>query len=547
MYESTGDERFRERANQIVTGLAECQKALGTGYLSAFPATAFDTLETKYKGVWAPYYTMHKIMAGLLEVHRVFGNEAALRITIGMADYFRGRMAKLTPEQIDGVLHTTGFGPQNEFGGMSEVLHQLYALTGRPEDLAFANLFDRACIVDPLAANQDVLERLHANTHIPQAIGWWSHYLTTGDTHYRDAARNFQRMVSLNRSFVSGSNSENEHFFKLGQEAAKLSPSTGETCNVYNMLKLTRNLFQAAPDPALADFYETALFNHILGSFDPDDGMTTYYQSLKPGHFKVYGTPLNSFWCCTGTGLENHAKYGDSLYFHNDDTLWVNLFIASEVQWKEMGVSVRQETNFPKQEGTTLLIKTAKPIEFTLNLRIPSWATDGVTVKINGEAQKMTATPQSYLALKRTWKEGDRVELQLPMRLHLHRALDDAKTIAVLYGPIVLAGELGRENYPASDHTKGQHDLSKTPTPRAPALVDVDLANPSAWLKPVSGKPLTFTTVNAARPADLTLSPLYALHHQRYTVYWKTMTAPEWTAAEEAASKTVPPLVPKKD
>ena len=524
MYESTGDEQFRQRADQLVTELAKCQDAIGTGYLSAFPATMFDTLEAKYGGVWAPYYTIHKIMAGLLEVHRVWGNEQALKIAVRMADYFNARMSKLSPEQIEQVLHTNKRGPQNEFGGMSEVLHQLYRLTGKPEHLKLANLFDRPWIVEPLAQHQDILQGLHANTHIPQAIGWFSHYLVTGEPLYRDAAQYFWQEVALQRSYVTGSNSNGEHFYMLGLEASQLSPSSAETCNVYNMLKLTRDLFEYTPDARYADFYEKALFNHILGSMDPDTGMTMYYFSMKPGHFKVYGSPTGSFWCCTGTGIENHAKYGDSIYFHKQDSLWVNLFIASELTWKEKGLVLRQETQFPQQQGSRLIFKLNQATELALNLRIPEWATHGVTVKVNGDIQKAEAGPQSYLTLKRLWKNEDTVELSLPMALHLHRASDDPNTVAILYGPIVLAGELGREAFPPDDHADGNpSSLSKVPSPPVPVLVN-DTTDVDSWIKPVPGKPLTFTTLKAARPADFTLVPLYRLHHQRYSVYWKVMS-----------------------
>jgi hypothetical protein len=537
MYESTGDARYRERCERVVAALAECQKAMGTGYVSAFPATAFDTLEAKYGGVWAPYYTIHKIMAGLVDAHRAFGDEQALDVAKGMADYFGGRMAKLTPEQIEGVLRTYKGAPQNEFGGMSDVLHRLYLLTGRDSDLKLANLFDRAWIIDPLASGTDDLTGLHANTHLAQSIGWWMHYLDTGETHYRDAATYFWQEVARRRSYVPGDNSDGEHFFKLGVEAGALSPNTAETCNVYNILKLTRALFEAEPDAEYADFYERALFNHILGSIDPVDGMTTYFISLKPGHYKVYGTPLDSFWCCNGTGMENHAKYGDSIYFHDADKLWVNLFIASEARWGEKGVTVRQETQFPREEGTAFVLKAEKPVAFTLNLRVPGWAANGVAVSVNGERQPVQAKPGSYLALTRTWKDGDRVDYRLPMSLSVHHAEDDPKTIAVMYGPVVLAGELGREDYPASDHLPAQTLLSGAPDPRVPALVDVDADQPAKWLKRVPGKALTFSTANGAKPGDVTLSPLYAIHHQRYTVYWKCMTGGEWSAEEAANQK----------
>lgn len=537
MYQSTGDPRYKENAEKVVAGLDACQKAIGTGYLSAFPATAFDTLESKYGGVWAPYYTIHKIMNGLLDCYETFDDQQALKIVQGMADYFSGRMDKLTPDQIEGVLHTTKQGPQNEFGGMSDVLHRLSSITGRAEDLKLANLFDRPWIVDPMAEGHDTLQGLHANTHIPQAIGWWRHYLTTGEKHYRDAARFFWQEVALKRSYVEGGNSNGEHFFPLGLESKKLGAATAETCNVYNMLKLTRELFLAAPDAELGDYYEKALYNHILGSIDPNDGMTTYFLALGSGLFKVYATPLESFWCCNGTGMENHAKYGDSIYFHDEGSLWVSLYIASELDWKERGIRMRQETTYPQEQGSRFRFHLEKPVKMTMNLRIPGWATNGVSVSINDKPLQVDAKPGSYLPVKRLWQDGDLLGISLPMSLRVHHAEDDPKTVAFYFGPVLLAGEMGRENYPESDHTKGKLDLTKLPVPQVPVLVGVDPDHPSEWMKPVEGKPLTFQTTNAVRPQDLTLSPLYSIHHQRYVVYWQCMTSEEWAALQQKILK----------
>jgi DUF1680 family protein len=521
MYESTGDVRFKENAKRVISGMTACQKSLGTGYLSAFPASQFDILETKYWGVWAPYYTIHKIMAGLLDCYEAFSEPQALEITRRMADYFAGRMAKLSPEQIERMLHTDRHAPQNEFGGMSEVLLRLYSITGNPEYLKLANLFDRAWIIDPMAEGKDILAGLHANTHISQAIGWWTRYRITGETHFRDASLFFWKRVALNRSYVEGGNGNAEHFFESGQEAKQLGPSTAETCNVYNMLKLTRELFQTSPNAELGDFYEKALFNHILGSIDPEDGTTIYYLALKPGLFKVYATPLQSFWCCNGTGMENHAKYADSIYFHSTNELWVNLYIASELNWKQKGIKLRQKTDFPKQQGSTFQFSLKKPTQFTLNLRIPEWATNGVSITVNGAPLPVQVHPQSYLPIGRIWNNGDELEISLPMSFRVHHAPDDPKTVAFFYGPILLAGEMGKECYPASDYAQGATDFFKTPAPQAPWLEVLDPDNPADWMKPVPSRPLAFKTVNAIRPVDLTLSPFYGIHHQRYAVYWK--------------------------
>ncbi|HMB95096.1 MAG TPA: beta-L-arabinofuranosidase domain-containing protein, partial [Tepidisphaeraceae bacterium] len=372
----------------------------------------------------------------------------------------------------------------------------------------------------PLAKDDDALAGLHANTHIPQVDGFAWHYQVTGDTKYRDAAEHFWEIVTGRHSFVTGSNSFAEHFAKPDIEASQLAPDTAETCNTYNMLKLTRHLFEWNPKPQYADYYERALYNHILGSIDPDTGMTMYFLSLVPGHFKVYGTPTESFWCCTATGVENHAKYGDSIYFHNQSTLWVNLFIASELNWREKGIAIRQETKFPEEEATTLIFHMSQPTSLAVNLRVPYWATKGVSVKLNGEEQHITAESESYLTLDRLWKDGDRIEYSTPMSLHIHHAADLKNYVAIMYGPIVLAGDFGTSGVPNPAETKDQNHFNKLPRPEVPFLATTN-ENVADWLKPVPGHPLTFQTIDVGQPADATMIPLYAIRNERYTVYWK--------------------------
>ncbi|HEX3359282.1 MAG TPA: glycoside hydrolase family 127 protein, partial [Tepidisphaeraceae bacterium] len=388
MYASTGDERFKQRADEIVEELAKCQQALGQGgYLSAYPESFFDRLESGQK-VWAPYYTIHKIMAGLMDVNQLCGNAQALEIDNGMARYFKHRIDALSDDQMQMVMRT-------EFGGMMEVLANLSAVTGDADQLALAKRFDHHAVFDPLAAKEDKLARLHANTQIPKMTGSARVYELSGDMRYHDVPEFFWEAVTEHHSFVTGSNSFGEMFRAPDVEASDLVMNTAETCNTYNMLKLTRHLFEWEPQAQYMDYYEKALYNHILGSIDPETGMTLYYLSLHPGHFKVYSTPTQSFWCCTGTGVENHAKYGDTIYFHKENALWVNLFIPSELQWKENGVTIRQETKFPEEGKTTLTMKMGTPAKLAINLRIPSWTSDA-TVKINGDSQTMKLEPGSY-------------------------------------------------------------------------------------------------------------------------------------------------------
>jgi len=519
MYAATGDLKFKSRGEYLVSQLARCQEALGTGYLSAFPATEFDTLETKYGGVWAPYYTIHKIMAGLVDQYHYCGNAAALQIAEKMADYFRGRMEKLSPEQVEHVLKTVGKGPQNEYGGMSEVLHNLYAITGKPEYLKFADVFDRPWIMSPLANGKDDLTGIHANTHLAQVIGWARHYELTGDKQSGDAASYFWSQVTSHHSYVTGSNSLQEHFLAPDVEAKGLGNFTGETCNVYNLLKLSEHVFGWRADPVIGDFYELALYNHILASIEPETGMTTYFQPLGSGHFRTYGTPDTSFWCCNGTGIENHAKYGAAIYFHDEQGIWVNLFIPSELTWQEKNVQVRQETTFPQSDRTLLTIKTTNPTRLAMRLRVPSWTHDA-GVKLNGVKQDVPVTPGSYVVLDRTWMDGDQIEFTVPMRLHLHHASDDANTVAVMYGPLVLAGDMGKEGIPATLEVTKNTEYSKLIDPVAPKLTG-DPGNLAAWIKPSPGQPLTFEMQPGNGGQSITLKPYGSYSHERYAVYWQ--------------------------
>ena len=517
MYAATGDDRFKRRVNDLVGELAKCQQKLGDGYLSAFPSSYFDRLEAG-KPVWAPYYTIHKIMAGLFDASQLCGNRQALDTAINMARYFKRRTDRLSDEQMQRVL-------QNEFGGMMEVLANLYGVTGDPDLLLLAHRFDHRAVFDPLAAHEDRLAGLHANTNIPKMIGAARLYEFTGEQRYRDTSTTFWDAVTLEHSFVTGGNSFGEHFRAPGVEATALAPDTSETCNTYNMLKLTRTLFTSDPQPKYIDFYERALFNHILASIDPDSGLTTYFLSLQPGHFKVYATPTDSFWCCTGTGMENHAQYGQAIYAHacqgDRDAVWVNLFIASTLNWPEKHLSLDQTTRFPQEQGTTLTLHVASPTRLALKLRIPSWSHDP-QLSVNGQAQTLDLTPGSYTTLDRQWREGDRVHLNLPMSLHLYRAADDADSVAVLDGPIVLAAELGKNGMPSTDHVAENNQDNTIPFADVPHL-DIDPAqDPRSWLAPTGGEdPLAFTISTFEGAHGIRLEPLYELHHQRYTVYWK--------------------------
>lgn len=530
MYASTGDEKLKAKLDYMVAELAKCQAALPAkgyhpGFLSAYPESFFDRVDAR-QPVWAPYYTLHKIMAGLLDVHLLCGNQQALDVLNRMADWLDFRLGRLSHEQQQQALG-------NEHGGMNEVLANLYGVTGNPEHLKLARAFNHEEIFAPLAAGTDQLDGKHANTQIPKIVGAAREFELTGEPAFGAIASNFWQYVALDRAYCIGGHSDSEHFFPVDQFAKHLTPATAETCNTYNMLKLTRHLFAWQPAARAMDFYERALLNQILASQDPDTGMMFYFASLKPGHFKSYNTPDNSFWCCTGTGIENHAKYGDTIFFHSADALYLNLFIAAELTWKEKGLVVRQETQFPESDTTRLTFACAQPVRLALKIRHPFWAKT-LAVTVNGAAAAAPTGADGYAVLEREWKSGDRVEVRLPMALRVEPLPGEPKTVAFCYGPVVLAGELGKEGLDKLNlYTKSQLDLQHTPTPAVPVL----LCEPAELLQhvtPVAGRPLTFRTQGIGRPADVTLAPFYSLHHQRYTVYWQVFSAADWEKHQAA-------------
>src|SRR5262249_48578704 len=371
----------KARADAMVAELAKIQdaeaKRFHPGYLSAFPEEFFDRVEARRK-VWAPYYTIHKIMAGLLDAHELCGNAQALDVVTKMAGWVKFRGEHITEAQQQAALGT-------EFGGMNEVLANIYAATGNDDYLRVARAFNHKAIFEPLARHEDPLDGLHANTQFPKIIGAARQYELTGDERLRDIATFFWDRVVHHRTYVIGGNSDGEHFFPETEFSKHRSVDGPETCNTYNMLKLTRHLYAWTADPSTMDFYERALFNHILPSQDPRTGMVIYYCPMRPGAWKSFSTPDDNFWCCVGTGMENHAKYGDSIYFHDDRALYVNLFIPSVVTWKEKNVAVRQETRFPEEEATHLTIATKRPVRMAIGVRRPAWTTSGFTIAVNGK------------------------------------------------------------------------------------------------------------------------------------------------------------------
>jgi DUF1680 family protein len=535
MYAASGDVRFKNRADSMVAELARVQDAESAkfhpGYLSAFPEEFFDRVDARQK-VWAPYYTIHKIMAGLLDAHQLCGNRQALDVVARMADWVKFRVDRLTEEQQQAALKT-------EFGGMNEVLANIYAATGNPEYLRVARKFDHRAIFDPLLRHEDPLDGLHANTQFPKIIGAAREYELTGEQRYRDIATFFWDRVVHHRSFVTGGNSDNEAFFPEDQFSKHLGPSSAETCNTYNMLKLTRHIFEWSPSAESMDYYERGLFNHILPSQDPETGMVIYYCPLRPGAWKSFSTPTESFWCCVGTGMENHAKYGDSIYFHDATGLYVNLFIPSQLTWREKGLTVRQETRFPEEEATHLTITATQPERVAVRLRRPAWVKPEMTMTVNGAAVPAELTGGSYAVIEREWKTGDRIDVRLPMTIHTEAMPDDPKMIALMYGPIVLAGDLGREGLDSvKRYGPSAPPVGRVRTPTVPVFVG-DVASVTSKVTPVAGAPLHFATHGLAQPHDVTLLPFYQIVDQRYTVYWNVLSPAEWEKrnADRAATE----------
>ncbi|MFZ1139665.1 MAG: beta-L-arabinofuranosidase domain-containing protein [Candidatus Sulfotelmatobacter sp.] len=507
MYASCGDEDLKKNGGAVVAELSKCQAALKSGYLSAFPIEFFDRLRERQR-VWAPFYTIHKIMAGLLDMYVHCDNEQALDMVQKMANWVAGYADSLSYEHMQRVLGT-------EFGGMGEVLCNIYAVTGKEYYLEVAQRFDKKQFFDPLAAHRDELKGLHVNTHIPQVIAAARYYELTGERRYRDIAEYFWDEVVSERSYCTGGTSNGESWnTDPGKLSTELGPSTTECCCAYNMMKLTRHLFGWAPNAHFMDYYERTLFNHRLGTINPEDGAMLYYVPLAPGYFKTFGTALDSFWCCTGTGSEEYAKLTDTIYFHDNDSLYVNLYVDSQLEWPEKELGVKQETRFPEEQGTTLTIASKRPVELSISLRIPYWVQAG-SVKINGTALPAFASPSSYLTLTRVWKSGDKIELSLPMGLHIDSMPDDETIQAAMYGPVVLAG---RFEEVTTDMSYGDYGPKPGSQRQVPDIV-ADPGKPTAWIEPDAKQSLTFRAVGQLQ--RFTVVPLYKVIHERYAVYWK--------------------------
>ena len=519
MAAQTGDTAVKSRGDLLVAELAKCQQAHGNGYLSAFPTEFFDRLRAGQR-VWAPFYTYHKIMAGLLDSYALGGNVQALDMVKGMAAWTRRWAEPLTDEQLQQILNV-------EHGGMTEVLYNLGALTSDDAYIALGHRFDHERILTPLAASRDELKNVHGNTNVPKIIGAARRYELTGELRSRDIAGYFWDDITGKRSYATGGSTSGEAWRdEPGHLARTLGSHTQETCVTYNMLKLTRHLFGWSPEARYADYYERAYYNGIFGTQHPADGEKLYYTPLAAGFWKLFGTPGHAFWCCHGSGVENFAKLADSVYFHDDRGIWVNLFVPSEVSWRARGLRLVQDTAFPESARTSLLVRAQRPVRMALRVRVPYWASTGGEARLNGRRLDAFAAPSSYLIVDRTWRDGDRLELTMPMTLHTHPMPDDASMQAVMYGPLVLAGKMGtagitdgnRRAEPTAPRTVPDYKDANPPTPLA---ITARSSDPSSWIEPVLGRPLEFRTIG--QQSVTTLLPLNRMFDERYVVYWKVL------------------------
>lgn len=519
MYKTTGNQRFLDRANYIVDELDSCQKADGDGYIGAFPdgksileeEVAKGDIRSKgfdLNGIWVPYYTQHKVMMGLMDAYELCGNQKALDVNIRFADWLNTVVEDLTDEQVQEMLNC-------EHGGINEALAELYGATGNEKYLEMSRIFHHEAILDSLAHEKDILPGKHANTQIPKLVGLARRYELTADPADRKASEFFWDRVVNHHSYVTGGHCDHEYFGPADTLRDRLSDGTTETCNVYNMLKLSSHLFEWKAEPEVADFYERALFNHILSSQHPHDGRVIYNLSLEMGGHKVYQDP-HWFTCCVGSGMENHSKYGKNIYYHNNEELYVSQFIASELNWKEKGLKLTQQTNYPEEQATNLTFSCEQPVDLTLQVRYPYWAEKGIEIIVNGKAKAVKQQPGSFIAIDRRWENGDVVEVKMPFSLRLESMPDDENRVALMYGPLVLAGDLGPEDDPDAS------ELLYVP------VLMADSRKPEDWTEPVEGEPNTFRTAAVGRPRDIIFKPFFETHDRRYSVYFDLFNEESW-------------------
>ena len=575
MYAATGDTAVYNRLNYMLNELHRAQQAVGTGFIGGTPGSLQLWKEIKEGNIraggfdlnskWVPLYNIHKTYAGLRDAYLYAGSDLAREMLIALTDWMIDITAGLTDQQMQDML-------RSEHGGLNETFADVAAITGDKKYLELARRFSHKVILDPLIKDEDRLTGMHANTQIPKVIGYkrvaelsqddknWNHA-----AEWDHAARFFWNTVVNHRSVCIGGNSVREHFHPANDFSPMLNDIEGpETCNTYNMLRLTKMLYQDSPDSRFADYYERALYNHILASQEPDKGGFVYFTPMRPGHYRVYSQPGTSMWCCVGSGLENHTKYGEFIYAHQKDTLYVNLFIPSQLTWKEKGVSLVQETRFPDNGQVTLHIDKASKKAFTISIRQPEWADSSkrYSLEVNGKEQpSATATNNGYLSVNRKWKKGDVITFTLPMQIKLEQIPDKENFYAFLYGPIVLAASTGTEHLDGlyADDSRGGHIAhgKQIPVSEIPMLIgNPETINRS--LHKEDSDRLAFNYDGKVYPASgkaMKLMPFFRLHNSRYAVYFHQASEEELQTlreemaiaekkANELASQTVDLIFP---
>ncbi len=530
LYAQTRDPELKERIDHIVLVLDQCQQEFETGYLSAFPEKMLDVVEQTGQG-WAPYYTLHKILQGLIDAYQLANNQEALAVASYMGDYFYERTTRITdPAAWERSLD------EMEQGGFAEAMLHLYFITRQPIHLQCARFFQQKSKLAPLAENRDVLNDpakphnyRHVNATIPQFIAAERLYEQTGDKFYAEAAFNFWDKIVPHRMYSNGSTGYFEHW-NCGPDSLskELGMKAGETCCSYNMVRLSNDLCRLSPDSRYADYVERVLLNHIVGSIHPETGDFMYFHTQQPGSFKTFGRNREVFWCCTGTGMENHVRYAESVYFKGKNELYVNQFLPSRLAWREKGIRMEQRTAFP-EEGRSTLVVTGGEAKFTLAVRVPYWCKGGMRVLLNGQEKKVRPDRKGYYKIKRTWKAGDEVELILPMQLHAERLADWAQRVSILSGPLVLAGDLGTKGVTSKLILTTDNFYGTIPAPyqvKMPIPALTGSAADFSWLVPVEGKPLEFSTRATSDGSTLYFRPLYSTYKNRFSTYW------QWTPAD---------------
>ena len=522
MYASTGNTELKKRLDYMITELARCQTQNGNGYVGGIPQGKvfwerihkgdIDGSSFGLNNTWVPLYNIHKLYAGLRDAYQYAGNQQAKQVLIRLGDWFIDLIQPLSEAQIQQILRT-------EHGGMNEAFADLYVITQDRKYLDAAQKLSHRAILDPLIAKQDKLTGLHANTQIPKVIGFEKIGVLTNNQEWSAAAAYFWQNVSQTRSVAFGGNSMREHFNPVNDFSKMLATNQGpETCNSFNMLRLSKALFLDKNDVSYVDFYERTLYNHILSSQHPEKGGFVYFTPIRPNHYRVYSQPETSMWCCVGSGIENHTKYGELIYSHSANDVFVNLFIASSLNWKEKGISLTQNTAFPYKNESELVVNLKQPATFAINIRYPEWA-ENLEVLVNGKKQGSDTNPTGYVAVSRKWKAGDKMVVRFKTSTHLENLPDGSNWAAFVNGPIVLAAQTSTKDLTgqfADDSRMGHETKGQLyPLDKAFALVD-DSGNFITKLKPQGN--LRFSL------DSLTLQPFFEIHEARYQMYFPTFT-----------------------